>query len=449
MSVFLGGQLLAGVATNTIYNAHNLFDFKWADHELEDQNWLRADTFSWQDGTVYSEAYNHLLSDYDNAPERTIQGYGWYDSVTGYVLLTSNSTPSVGDYVYCDLADPGDPPSYYVVGTVSALSGTTLTTTSSGMIILSGTATRNSSYDTNISIKYYSETIGSYTINYCLAADGHKIILPDQETTAANIYNESGVAWYYILDTANQRFKLPRELPPTDRIKGNGKTLGLTNGSTNVGLSAYQLVEANKDMFFQNAYNVNTSSTAVTGTGTNGLFGVTTDQTKSGMVIHRANSNGQQYLYFYVGQFSQSATEQTAGLNAELFNGKVDLDLGNIDNTNNQASGALNTAGIRTVVDTYSNGYNWYRIWSDGWVEQGGRINAPISSPFVGNVNLLKTMADTNYTILITGSGPNSGQGYYTFYIYSSSAKTTSGFYVSLGSNTSVDLYWDVRGFKG
>jgi hypothetical protein len=39
------------------------------------------------------------------------------------------------------------------------------------------------------------------------------------------------------------------------------------------------------------------------------------------------------YLYFYVGQFSQSATEQTAGLNASLFNGKVDLDLGNLDAT--------------------------------------------------------------------------------------------------------------------
>ena len=39
----------------------------------------------------------------------------------------------------------------------------------------------------------------------------------------------------------------------------------------------------------------------------------------------------QMYLYFYVGQFNQSATEQTAGLNSELFNGKVDLNLNNMN----------------------------------------------------------------------------------------------------------------------
>lgn len=447
MSTYLGTQLLAGVATNTIYNAHDLFDFKWTDHELEDQNWLRADTFSWQSGTVYSEAYNHLLSDYDNAPERTIQGYGWYDSGTGYVLLTSNSTPSVGDYVYCDLADPGDPPSYYVVGTVSALSGTTLTITSSGMIVLSGTATRNSSYDTNISIKYYSETIGSYTINYCLAADGHKIILSDQETTASNIYNESGVAWYYILDTMSHRFKLPRTKFGFTGLRNTvGKYVepGLPN-ITAQWRSSQDLQQTGA------AYRINSGQSGYGGNyyGSNTGFDASRSSSIYGNSTTVQPPATQMYLYFYVGQFSQSATEQTAGLNSSLFNGKMDLDLGNIDNTNNQASGSLNTAGIRTVVDTYSNGYNWYRIWSDGWVEQGGRINAPTSSPFIGMVNLLKTMADTNYTILITGSGPNNGQGYYTFYVYSSSAKTTSGFYVSLGSNTSVDLYWEVKGFKG
>ena len=37
--------------------------------------------------------------------------------------------------------------------------------------------------------------------------------MPDQETAVAAIYAESGVAWYYILDTTNTRFKLPRENP--------------------------------------------------------------------------------------------------------------------------------------------------------------------------------------------------------------------------------------------
>jgi len=55
-----------------------------------------------------------------------------------------------------------------------------------------------------------TETIGSYTITFYRATDGHKICLADQETTIANIFTETGVAWYYLVDTANTRFKLPR-----------------------------------------------------------------------------------------------------------------------------------------------------------------------------------------------------------------------------------------------
>lgn len=30
---------------------------------------------------------------------------------------------------------------------------------------------------------------------------------------------------------------------------------------------------------------------------------------------------------------------------------------------------------MKQVIDTYDNGVNWYRRWSDGWIEQGGVIN--------------------------------------------------------------------------
>jgi hypothetical protein len=55
-----------------------------------------------------------------------------------------------------------------------------------------------------------TETIGSYTITFYRATDGHKICLADQAQTIDNIFAETGVAWYYLVDTANTRFKLPR-----------------------------------------------------------------------------------------------------------------------------------------------------------------------------------------------------------------------------------------------
>lgn len=50
------------------------------------------------------------------------------------------------------------------------------------------------------------------------------------------------------------------------------------------------------------------------------------------------------------------------------------------------------------VMKSYRNGTEWYRVWSDGWVEQGG---CAVSSSGRGvSVTLLKPYADRNYTIV-------------------------------------------------
>lgn len=55
-----------------------------------------------------------------------------------------------------------------------------------------------------------SETIATYTISYMLAPDGHKIVDSVSSEVVDNIYNATGIAWYYVLDTNNKQFKLPR-----------------------------------------------------------------------------------------------------------------------------------------------------------------------------------------------------------------------------------------------
>lgn len=55
------------------------------------------------------------------------------------------------------------------------------------------------------------------------------------------------------------------------------------------------------------------------------------------------------------------------------------------------------------IVETYQNGDSWYRVWSDGWCEQGGLNKKDNTS-----VTLLKAYKDTNYHILFAldyGSG--------------------------------------------
>ena len=47
-------------------------------------------------------------------------------------------------------------------------------------------------------------------ITFKITPRGFRIADSTQEQAILNLYNTTGVAWYYILDTTNQRFKLPR-----------------------------------------------------------------------------------------------------------------------------------------------------------------------------------------------------------------------------------------------
>lgn len=261
---------------------NNLFDNKWCDYELNDQNWLRADTFSWQDGTVYSEAYSHLVADYTGGTAKT-------------------------------------------------------------------------------------ETVGSYTISYVEATDGHKITTDG--TTVANIYNETGIAWYYVLDTTNQKFKLPRTKWGFVGVRDSvGKYVeeslpALPLHTTETEASGYGLAGSS---YFVNRVLVDNAYSP------SNYVGNSTTYQNNAKVQQQST---QMYLYFYVGQFSQSATEQTAGITTEQLNAKLDLDLGNATNTSKEEIVNLGmpdyTAGVsKTVGTNYTadkNGFIKIDIVNSSW----------------------------------------------------------------------------------
>lgn len=68
----------------------------------------------------------------------------------------------------------------------------------------------------------------------------------------------------------------------------------------------------------------------------------------------------------------------------------------------------VDKAGNAWVVESYRNGTEWYRIWSDGWIEQGGQIKKNATE----QVTLLKPFVDAQYHLLIL---PNYGAGTITW----------------------------------
>lgn len=78
------------------------------------------------------------------------------------------------------------------------------------------------------------------------------------------------------------------------------------------------------------------------------------------------------------------------------LNGKADVDLSNVPNSK----------GILT--ESYKNGSSWYRVYSDGWCEQGGKIICAGDAGALQTINLLKGYVDTNYNIQTSYTNPTS-----------------------------------------
>ena len=101
-------------------------------------------------------------------------------------------------------------------------------------------------------------------------------------------------------------------------------------------------------------------------------------------------------------------------------------------------SSTASNSKVAVVVKNYLSGYNWFRLWSDGFCEQGGYV----SSAFSGSkdIGLIKTLPNTNYTALITIRATAGNR--YAAHIVSLS-KTAISVYVPQSSY----MYWCAYGF--
>jgi hypothetical protein len=211
------------------------------------------------------------------------------------------------------------------------------------------------------------------------------------------LYEATGVAWYYLLDTEDKQFKLPRTkygfVGMRDSV-GNYVPESVPNITGEIG--AFQGTSTGNRCSGAFAYTSYTKSTY--GGANNAEFanGATFNASRSSStykngapVQERAT---QMYLYFYVGNFEQSALEQTAGVNSELFNGKADL---NLSNTASNVDFV-----VESQLPTSSNGYTWYRKYKSGWVEQGGYYVGVVNNSDLTIVFPIKMAESNKYTIV-------------------------------------------------
>ena len=105
----------------------------------------------------------------------------------------------------------------------------------------------------------------------------------------------------------------------------------------------------------------------------------------------------------------------------------------------------LSTCSVKTVIETYSNRTEWYRVWNDGWKEQGGTLL--ITSAGVGishKVNLLVPFSDTALSDIVRAGGDTTVSTHVANFTNSSFNIVTNYAYVASGGDKTT---WCVYGF--
>ena len=147
--------------------------------------------------------------------------------------------------------------------------------------------------------------------------------------------------------------------------------------------------------------------------------------------------------------------QNVSQLNTDLTNINTDL-TNNINSVNTTLLNLITALTQRVsilesqkhITETWSEGTEWYRVWSDGWIEQGGYMYETGATTGIAYTKTLhKPYTTTNYTILMWAGVGNSGWQY-----CGSVGLGTGGNAANLRENnvkTNQFTYFDATGVSG
>lgn len=267
---------------------------------------------------------------------------------------------------------------------------------------------------------------------------------------------ESGIALHidsytdydFVIDLEQQLFRLPL-LNGSESLSGN-KYLDLTLGASGDTYTAPAngWIYLQKDNGGTNNYcQLKNETTQISGwavrassTVNNGCF-LPVKKGDVYSVIYNAMGETQYFrfiyaqgsgsLYYYVGETNENVSLVSLGKLTNALTKKMER------------------KGNQTVVDSYKSGTSWYRIWSDGWCEQGGYYTMTATAAAYITITLLQPFIDTTYSILTTADkGTNNNDSGSRYLAHLNGAKTTSTFIVRIDQKAyTVGFVWEARGY--
>ena len=197
--------------------------------------------------------------------------------------------------------------------------------------------------------------------------------------------DQYGACGKFVYDSTNNTVRLPKItgiIEGTTDITALGDLVeaGLPSITGRLGNACLDRTIAT-EAFYKSGYN---SGAAYSGNSYTGI-GVALDASRSSSIYGNSTTVQPQTIkvLYYIVIATSTKTDIQVDIDeiATDLNGKADVDLSNVPSSK----------GILT--ESYTNGTSWYRVYSDGWCEQGGYTKAGTT------INLLKPYINTNYNI--------------------------------------------------
>lgn len=366
------------------------------------------------DGAEYSKAqFNDLWENFlTNGTIGETKTYNyWYNTYEYSVFegYTLSATPNVGDEIYQSI--DGE---MQVVGYVEEFEDNQIFSTDIS------TVWGNRQKDGDISIKISDSTTSLLTCSY---------------TEYESDFATYGQCSKFGVDIDNEKFRVPlinkvlTDIADSVGVRGNGTAIGLTNGTNNyaiTGSSSTGFVGSTAD--YGKPYGTGTASGGTAELGRTNAYGLVPDASKSGIIADTTNAKTYSELRYFVfvanGQTNQSMMDWSQW--ASSLQGKLNADHSN------------DTKPYIVETSDKSISPSWYRVWSDGFCQQGGEVPKDVSE-----ITFLKEFIDKTYTININYVDYNSTNNLTV--VYSSPMKTNSGF--SIKASTGGERNWQASGY--
>jgi len=225
--------------------------------------------------------------------------------------------------------------------------------------------------------------------------------------------------------------------------KGNGMSIGITDGTNNGALDAANYyLHVNQGKYGEAVGTATTTQNAFTAK----TLGITTDGTKSGIIadLSAITTALDGYYYIVVATTAKTAVQVDIDEIATDLNGKADKDLSNVSNT----------SGFRKLIELGNNGTAGYKIFREYdpqtgnyvglWCEERGETEGTAGER---NIHFTNTFKDTNYYVgLVWGTTNSFNSAGVSVQNMSLVNASKTGFSIKSGS-VAIPIRWKVEGY--